>query len=95
MFKNHSNYYFAPSAIIKYNFITCFIITESQIIRYIYIVYHNIHPYNLNLSNSLAASSEKIAGDWLTLIGLVGQPLMIEVLPGKIIIQAEMRTMLA
>nr|WP_219606551.1 SymE family type I addiction module toxin [Pectobacterium versatile] len=47
------------------------------------------------MSNSLAASSEKIAGDWLTLIGLVGQPLMIEVLPGKIIIQAEMRTMLA
>ncbi|MCA5955061.1 type I toxin-antitoxin system SymE family toxin [Pectobacterium versatile] len=36
-----------------------------------------------------------MAGDWLTLIGLVGQPLMIEVLPGKIIIQAEMRTMLA
>nr|WP_230857623.1 hypothetical protein [Pectobacterium versatile] len=28
-------------------------------------------------------------------MGLVGQPLMIEVLPGKIIIQAEMRTMLA
>ncbi|MEQ9861983.1 type I toxin-antitoxin system SymE family toxin [Pectobacterium cacticida] len=30
-----------------------------------------------------------LAGDWLTLSGLPGQPLMIEVLPGKITIRAE------
>ncbi|WP_323637302.1 SymE family type I addiction module toxin [Pectobacterium polaris] len=36
-----------------------------------------------------------LAGDWLTLGGLLGQPLIIEVLPGRIIIRAEIGTMLA
>ncbi|RJL16526.1 SymE family type I addiction module toxin, partial [Pectobacterium polaris] len=36
-----------------------------------------------------------LAGDWLTLSGLLGQPLMIEVLPDRIIIRAELETMLA
>ncbi|MBA0211406.1 SymE family type I addiction module toxin [Pectobacterium brasiliense] len=36
-----------------------------------------------------------LAGDWLTLSGLLGQPLMIDVLPGKITIRAELGTMLA
>ncbi|GLW39999.1 hypothetical protein Pcaca04_39350 [Pectobacterium carotovorum subsp. carotovorum] len=30
-----------------------------------------------------------LAGDWLTLSGLLGQPLMIDVLPGKITIRTE------
>ncbi|MCA6939343.1 SymE family type I addiction module toxin [Pectobacterium versatile] len=36
-----------------------------------------------------------LAGDWLTLSGLLGQPLRIEGLPGKITIRAEQGTMLA
>ncbi|MFJ5430961.1 SymE family type I addiction module toxin [Pectobacterium actinidiae] len=36
-----------------------------------------------------------LAGDWLTLSGLPGQPLSIEVLPGRITIRAEVGTMLA
>ncbi|GLX47037.1 SymE family type I addiction module toxin [Pectobacterium versatile] len=36
-----------------------------------------------------------LVGDWLTLSGLLGQPLIVEVLPGKIIIRAEIETMLA
>lgn len=36
-----------------------------------------------------------LAGDWLTQSGLIGQPLIVEVLPGKIIIRAEIETMLA
>ncbi|WP_336512750.1 SymE family type I addiction module toxin [Pectobacterium polaris] len=36
-----------------------------------------------------------LAGDWLTLSGLPGQQLMIGVLPGRIIIRAEIGTMLA
>ncbi|GKW22333.1 hypothetical protein PEC302107_40620 [Pectobacterium araliae] len=36
-----------------------------------------------------------LAGDWLTRSGLLGQPLEIEVLPGKVIIRAEFGTMLA
>ncbi len=36
-----------------------------------------------------------LAGDWLTLSGLIGQPLNIDVLPGKIVIRAEAGTMLA
>ncbi|MDC9821178.1 SymE family type I addiction module toxin [Pectobacterium polonicum] len=36
-----------------------------------------------------------LAGDWLTLSGLLGQSLMIEGLPSKIIIRAEVGTMLA
>ncbi|MEH0834612.1 SymE family type I addiction module toxin [Pectobacterium cacticida] len=36
-----------------------------------------------------------LAGDWLTLSGLPGQPLIIEVLPGKITIRAERGSMLA
>ncbi|WP_224718614.1 SymE family type I addiction module toxin, partial [Pectobacterium versatile] len=36
-----------------------------------------------------------LAGDWLTLSGLLGQSLIVEVLPGKIIIRVEMGTMLA
>lgn len=36
-----------------------------------------------------------LAGDWLTLSGLLGQPLMIDVLPGKITIRAEVGNMLA
>ncbi|MFP1985973.1 SymE family type I addiction module toxin [Lonsdalea quercina] len=36
-----------------------------------------------------------LAGDWLTLSGLLGQPLMIDVLPGKITIRAELGNMLA
>ncbi|WP_233959473.1 SymE family type I addiction module toxin [Pectobacterium versatile] len=36
-----------------------------------------------------------LAGDWLTLSGLLSQPLSIEGLPGKIIIRAEVGTMLA
>ncbi|GKW05047.1 hypothetical protein PEC301877_38600 [Pectobacterium carotovorum subsp. carotovorum] len=36
-----------------------------------------------------------LAGDWLTQSGLLGQPLMIEVLPGRITIRAEVGTMLA
>ncbi|WP_417120520.1 SymE family type I addiction module toxin [Pectobacterium cacticida] len=35
-----------------------------------------------------------LAGDWLTLSELLGQPLMIEVLPGKIIIRTERGNML-
>lgn len=36
-----------------------------------------------------------LAGDWLTLSGLLGQPLRIDVLPGKITIRAERGSMLA
>ncbi|MCL6413930.1 type I addiction module toxin, SymE family, partial [Pantoea agglomerans] len=36
-----------------------------------------------------------LAGDWLTLSGLLGQPLIVEVLPGKITLQAEVGAMLA
>ncbi|WP_306440533.1 SymE family type I addiction module toxin [Pectobacterium polaris] len=36
-----------------------------------------------------------LAGDWLTHSGLLGQPLMIEVLPGRITILAEVGNMLA
>ncbi|GKW26807.1 hypothetical protein PEC311524_44010 [Pectobacterium carotovorum subsp. carotovorum] len=36
-----------------------------------------------------------LAGDWLTLSGLLNQPLNIDVLPGKIIIRAEVGNMLA
>ncbi|KHS77166.1 SymE family type I addiction module toxin [Pectobacterium brasiliense] len=36
-----------------------------------------------------------LAGDWLTLSGLLGQPLGIDVLPGRIIIRAELGNMLA
>ncbi|WP_326493941.1 SymE family type I addiction module toxin [Pectobacterium versatile] len=36
-----------------------------------------------------------LAGDWLTLSRLLGQPLMIEVLPGKITIRAEVGNILA
>ncbi len=36
-----------------------------------------------------------LAGDWLTQSGLLGQPLRIEGLPGKITIRAEQGTMLA
>ncbi|MEI7357261.1 SymE family type I addiction module toxin [Pectobacterium versatile] len=36
-----------------------------------------------------------LAGDWLTLSGLLGQPLRINVLPGKITIRAEVENMLA
>ncbi|WP_224718571.1 SymE family type I addiction module toxin [Pectobacterium versatile] len=36
-----------------------------------------------------------LAGDWLTLSGLLGQPLNIDVLPGRIIIRAEQGSMLA
>ncbi|MBA0211305.1 type I addiction module toxin, SymE family [Pectobacterium brasiliense] len=36
-----------------------------------------------------------LAGDWLTLSGLLNQPLSIEVLPGKITIRAERGSMLA
>ncbi|WP_244322100.1 SymE family type I addiction module toxin [Pectobacterium odoriferum] len=36
-----------------------------------------------------------LAGDWLTLSGLLGQPLSIDVLPGKIVIRAEVGNMLA
>ncbi|RRO02045.1 SymE family type I addiction module toxin [Pectobacterium aquaticum] len=36
-----------------------------------------------------------LSGDWLTLSGLLGQPLRIEVLPGRIIIRAEIGNMLA
>ncbi len=36
-----------------------------------------------------------LAGDWLTLSGLLGQSLIVEVLPGKITIRAEQGTMLA
>ncbi|WP_328820750.1 hypothetical protein [Pectobacterium carotovorum] len=36
-----------------------------------------------------------LAGDWLTLSGLLGQSLRIEGLPGKITIRAEQGTMLA
>ncbi|MBI0473485.1 SymE family type I addiction module toxin [Pectobacterium parmentieri] len=36
-----------------------------------------------------------LAGDWLTQSGLLGQPLSIEVLPGKITIRAEQGSMLA
>ncbi|MEQ9867883.1 SymE family type I addiction module toxin [Pectobacterium odoriferum] len=36
-----------------------------------------------------------LAGDWLTLSGLLDQPLIVEVLPGRITIRAEMGTMLA
>ncbi|UVO07438.1 type I toxin-antitoxin system SymE family toxin [Pectobacterium polonicum] len=36
-----------------------------------------------------------LAGDWLTLSGLLGQSLSIEGLPGKIIIRAEVGNMLA
>ncbi|MEQ9971525.1 hypothetical protein ABRP72_20390 [Pectobacterium carotovorum] len=36
-----------------------------------------------------------LAGDWLTLSGLLSQSLRIEGLPGKIIIRAEQGSMLA
>ncbi|UAY93063.1 type I toxin-antitoxin system SymE family toxin [Pectobacterium polaris] len=36
-----------------------------------------------------------LAGDWLTQSGLLGQPLRIEVLPGRITIRADIGTMLA
>ncbi|MBN3063193.1 type I addiction module toxin, SymE family [Pectobacterium quasiaquaticum] len=36
-----------------------------------------------------------LAGDWLTQSGLLDQPLMIDVLPGRITIRAEQGTMLA
>ncbi|WP_342752584.1 SymE family type I addiction module toxin [Brenneria roseae] len=36
-----------------------------------------------------------LAGDWLTQSGLVSQPLIIDVLPGKITIRAERGNMLA
>ncbi|KML67677.1 SymE family type I addiction module toxin [Pectobacterium carotovorum] len=36
-----------------------------------------------------------LAGDWFTQSGLLGQPLRIDVLPGKIIIRAEQGAMLA
>ncbi|WEF11157.1 type I toxin-antitoxin system SymE family toxin [Pectobacterium actinidiae] len=36
-----------------------------------------------------------LAGDWLTLSGLLGQPLRIGVLPGRITIRAEQGNMLA
>ncbi|WP_233986000.1 MULTISPECIES: SymE family type I addiction module toxin [Pectobacterium] len=36
-----------------------------------------------------------LAGDWLTQSGLLGQPLSIDVLPGRITIRAELGTMLA
>ncbi|MEQ9770329.1 hypothetical protein ABRQ03_05625 [Pectobacterium jejuense] len=36
-----------------------------------------------------------MAGDWLTLSGLLGQPLMIEVLPDRIIIREELENTLA
>ncbi|MFJ5510545.1 SymE family type I addiction module toxin [Pectobacterium jejuense] len=36
-----------------------------------------------------------LAGDWLTQSGLLGQPLMIDVLYGRIIIRAEQGTILA
>ncbi|WP_248466075.1 SymE family type I addiction module toxin [Pectobacterium versatile] len=36
-----------------------------------------------------------LAGDWLTLSRLLGQPLRINVLPGKITIRAEVENMLA
>ncbi|WP_233973570.1 SymE family type I addiction module toxin [Pectobacterium versatile] len=36
-----------------------------------------------------------LAGDWLTLSGLLGQPLIIDVLPSRITIRAEVGTMLA
>jgi len=36
-----------------------------------------------------------LAGDWLTQSGLLGQPLMIDVLPSKITIRAEQGNMLA
>ncbi|QQK73880.1 type I toxin-antitoxin system SymE family toxin [Pectobacterium versatile] len=36
-----------------------------------------------------------LAGDWLTLSGLLGQPLMIDVHPSRITIRAEAGTMLA
>ncbi|MBN3057911.1 SymE family type I addiction module toxin [Pectobacterium brasiliense] len=36
-----------------------------------------------------------LAGDWLTQSRLLGQPLIIDVLPGRITIQAEQGNMLA
>ncbi|KGA27738.1 hypothetical protein KU74_22380 [Pectobacterium brasiliense] len=36
-----------------------------------------------------------LAGDWLTLSGLLNQPLSIDVLPGKITLRAEQGSMLA
>lgn len=36
-----------------------------------------------------------LAGDWFTQSGLLGQPLRIDVLPGKITIRAELGNMLA
>ncbi|MEF9678769.1 SymE family type I addiction module toxin [Pectobacterium aroidearum] len=36
-----------------------------------------------------------LAGDWLTQSGLLGQPLSIDVLPGRITIRAEQGSMLA
>ncbi|POE17394.1 hypothetical protein BV923_22565 [Pectobacterium odoriferum] len=36
-----------------------------------------------------------LAGDWLTQSGLLGQPLIIDVLPGRITIRAEQENMLA
>ena len=44
---------------------------------------------------TLTGDKLALAGDWLTLSGLLGQPLIVEVLPGKIIIRAEIETMLA
>nr|WP_323637294.1 SymE family type I addiction module toxin [Pectobacterium polaris] len=36
-----------------------------------------------------------LAGDWLTLSGLLNQPLIIDVLPGRIAIRAEQGMLLA
>ncbi|WP_409161749.1 SymE family type I addiction module toxin [Pectobacterium sp. B2J-2] len=44
---------------------------------------------------TLTGDELALAGDWLTQSGLLGQPLNIDVLPGKITIRAEQETMLA
>ncbi|KHS77690.1 SymE family type I addiction module toxin [Pectobacterium carotovorum] len=44
---------------------------------------------------TLTGDELALAGDWLTLSGLLGQSLMIEALPSKIIIRAEVGNMLA
>ncbi|WP_072189210.1 SymE family type I addiction module toxin [Yersinia similis] len=36
-----------------------------------------------------------LAGEWLTQSGLTGQPLMINVMPGKVVIQVQQGNMLA
>ncbi|MGL5423744.1 MAG: SymE family type I addiction module toxin [Serratia fonticola] len=36
-----------------------------------------------------------LAGDWLTLCGLTGQPLAISVMPGKVMIQVQQGNILA